>query len=99
MKKRVMATAVAACLIGVLGLLSPLAGGLFIGEAMAGAPVERIDVKSARDLVLSGEALLICSYTDETSESNRLDGAILMSELKNRLDRLPLNQMLIFYCE
>ncbi len=99
MKKRVMATAVAACLVWVLSLMSPLARGPFIGEAMAGAPVERTDVKNARDLVASGEALLICSYTDETCESKRLDGAIFMSELKNRLDNLPISQMLIFYCE
>jgi hypothetical protein len=99
MKNRAMATAVAVCLIWVLGLMSPLAGGAFIGKAMAGTPVERIDVEKARDLVESGEALLICSYNDKACKHKLLDGAILMSELEKRLDSLPISQMLIFYCE
>lgn len=86
-------------LIWISGLALLLTGGAWVGEGVADTPVERIGVEKARDLVESGEALLICSYNDETCKYKRLDGAILMSELKNRLDNLPISQMLIFYCE
>ena len=99
MKNRGKTTATAVQLIWILGLALILAGGAFVGEAMADTPVERIGVEKARDLVESGEALLICSYNDKTCKYKLLDGAILMSELEKRLDSLPISQMLIFYCE
>ena len=60
--------------------------------------VERIGPQETRDLVTSGQALLVCSYSDKRCKSILLDGALLRSELDNKIEELPMTQQIIFYC-
>lgn len=61
--------------------------------------VPRIEPRRARELVRSGEALLVCAYEDEQKcRSMALDGAITRNELERRKERLPRDQTLVFYC-
>jgi len=63
---------------------------------MTGTP--RVDPEEARRRVEAG-ALLICAYTDTAKcERVRLQGAITLPELEERLPSLPPDQDLIFYC-
>jgi len=64
---------------------------------MSEAP--RISVEEAHRKTNAGEALLICAYEDESRcEPIHLEGSITMSDLNQRLPRLPKEQQLIFYC-
>lgn len=58
----------------------------------------RIDVNTARERALRGEAVLVCAYRDEDKcEKLRLDGALTLQELEDRQDEL-VDQEIIFYC-
>ena len=59
----------------------------------------RISVEDARQKVTSGSALLVCAYDDdEKFKNNHLDGAISLSEFKDKLPSLSTQQEIIFYC-
>ena len=60
--------------------------------------VERIGPQETRNLVASGQALLVCSYSDERCKSILLEGALLKSELDEKIEGLPKTQQIIFYC-
>ena len=60
--------------------------------------VERIGPQETRDLVTSGQALLVCSYSDQRCKSILLEGALLRSELDEKMEELPKAQQIIFYC-
>ena len=60
--------------------------------------VERIGPQETRELVNSGQALLVCSYSDNRCKSNLLEGALLRSELDDKIKEMPMNQQIIFYC-
>ena len=60
--------------------------------------VKRISVEQARADVLSGKALLVCSYDDRRCEELLIKGAILKSELEAKLPSLSKDQEIIFYC-
>ncbi|HEX9818863.1 MAG TPA: ArsR family transcriptional regulator [Methylomirabilota bacterium] len=46
-----------------------------------------------------GRALLVCAYEDESKcQRMRLDGALTLRELQERLATLPRSQEIIFYC-
>jgi hypothetical protein len=60
--------------------------------------VERISPSEARAKTQSGEALLVCAYGDKKCKSRLLEGALLKSQLKERLASLPKEQEIIFYC-
>lgn len=63
------------------------------------AEVERISVEDARPKVQNGRALLVCAYDDEAKcASIRLEGSIIMRELRQMLPSLPKEQELILYC-
>ena len=63
------------------------------------AEVPRISPEDARRQVQSGRALLVCAYDDEAKCAQaRLEGAITMSELRQRLSALPRSQEVILYC-
>jgi hypothetical protein len=63
------------------------------------AEVPRISAEEARQRVQSGGALLVCAYDDEAKcGSMRLEAAIMMSELRERLPSLPKDQEIILYC-
>jgi hypothetical protein len=61
--------------------------------------VERVPVEAARGEVESGRALLVCAYDDEEKcRRLRLENAVSLHDLQRRVDSVPHNQTLIFYC-
>jgi hypothetical protein len=61
--------------------------------------VERVTVEDARREVEAGRALLVCAYDDaEKCRKLRLENAIALHDLQRRVDSVPHNQTLIFYC-
>lgn len=64
------------------------------------AEAQRITVAEAREKVLAGQALLVCAYANEASFARyHLDGAISLAEFKARVDTLPKDREIIFYCD
>ena len=56
-------------------------------------------VEQARREVEAGRALLVCAYDDESKcRELRLENAIALHDLQRRVESVPRNQMLIFYC-
>lgn len=76
---------------------------VFVGTASANytkseEAIVRINVEDAHKLVTSGQALLVCSYDDDKCKSKLFQGALLKSELETRVNSLPKDQNIIFYC-
>jgi rhodanese-related sulfurtransferase len=68
-----------------------------LDRLMAGL-AERIPASEARQHVRAG-ALLVCAYDDEEKcRQNRLEGSISLDEFKQRVESLPKERELIFYC-
>ena len=61
--------------------------------------VERVSVEKARREVESGRALLVCAYDEEEKYRRlRLENAVSLHDLQRRVESVPRNQTLIFYC-
>jgi hypothetical protein len=61
--------------------------------------IARISAEEARREVEAGRALLVCAYDDESKcRQLRLENAIALHDLQRRVDSVPHNQTLIFYC-
>ena len=61
--------------------------------------VERVSPEEARREVEAGRALLVCAYDDESKcRQLRLENAVTLQDLQRRVDSVPRNQALIFYC-
>ncbi len=61
--------------------------------------VPRIRVEEARRRVTAGEAVLVCAYDDEEKCGRfPLEGALTPRQLESRLDSIPKDRPLIFYC-
>jgi rhodanese-related sulfurtransferase len=59
----------------------------------------RVSPQEARQKVTAGSALLVCAYgSKEKFKKNHLQGAISYREFKSRLESLPKDQEIIFYC-
>jgi len=82
----------------MLGFLALIAGLPFASEMQEDKTIERIGPEKTRQLVQSGQALLVCAYDDDACSAKLLDGALLRSELDARLPTLPKSQTIIFYC-
>jgi hypothetical protein len=67
-------------------------------EAQDPAAIERISPEEARAEVQSGNAILVCAYSDKQCEGKMLEGAITRRELEERLPSLSKDQELILYC-
>ena len=67
-------------------------------QAKQDKSIDRIDAKETRQKVLAGEALLVCSYDDESCKNKMLEGAIFRSEFEEKLIGLSKDQEVIFYC-
>ena len=68
-------------------------------EPVTPESVERVSVEQARREVEAGRALLVCAYDDESKcRQLRLENAIALHDLQRRVDSVPRNQTLIFYC-
>jgi hypothetical protein len=59
---------------------------------------ERIDVAEARRKVTAGEAILVCAYDDARCDRLRLEGATTLPQLQARIDTIPKDREIIFYC-
>jgi len=68
------------------------------GKARETAEIDRISPEQARSKVQAGKALLVCAYSDFTCRKVMLEGALMKSELKQRLPSLSKDQEIIFYC-
>lgn len=63
------------------------------------AEVPRVAAETARRKLQNQEALLVCAYDDETKCNQiRLEGALTLGELRQRLTSLPKEQEIILYC-
>jgi hypothetical protein len=60
--------------------------------------IQRVSPEEAREWVESGQALLVCSYDDDTCKTLLLEGALLRSEFEAGLASTPKDQKIIFYC-
>jgi len=68
-------------------------------EQVTPESVERVSVEEARREVEAGRALLVCAYEDESKcRQMPLANAITLNDLQRRIDSVPRNQTLIFYC-
>jgi rhodanese-related sulfurtransferase len=59
---------------------------------------ERICVDEAWRKVSAGEVLLVCAYEDARCDRLRLEGATTLPQLQARLDTIPKDREIIFYC-
>ncbi len=63
------------------------------------AEVKRIPPAETHEKVKSGQALLVCAYSDaERCRNLHLEGAMPLQEFESGLDKVPKNQEIIFYC-
>ena len=61
--------------------------------------VNRIAPEDARQKVNAGSVLFVCAYDDnEKFMNNQLEGAISLDAFRAKLDHLPKDQEIIFYC-
>ena len=61
--------------------------------------VERVGVEEARPDVRAGRALLVCAYDDDKKCGKlRLEHSVSLHDLQRRVESVPRNQTLIFYC-
>lgn len=68
-------------------------------QGVSADAVERVSAEEARREVESGRALLVCAYDDEAKcRKLRLQNAVMLHDLQRRIDSIPHNQTLIFYC-
>lgn len=59
----------------------------------------RIPASVVREKTASGAALLVCAYDDDEKFSRfHLDGAIGLSEFKNRAGQIDKDMDIYFYC-
>jgi len=61
--------------------------------------VQRINAQEAHQHLERGNAILVCAYEDEAKcTQNHLAGAIHMDQFRARINLLPKDQEMIFYC-
>ncbi len=60
---------------------------------------ERVGAEEAHEELSVGNAILACAYADdEKCERLRLEGAISLNALRDRLPSLSKDQKIVFYC-
>jgi hypothetical protein len=85
-------------LVFVLSLTTAFVSISWASNTKEDKAIERISPEDARQLVESGQALLVCSYDDDSCKSKLVQGALLQSELEARLPSLSKETQIIFYC-
>lgn len=59
----------------------------------------RIEVDRARDMAMSGLAVLVCAYDDDDKcRGMLLEGAMTWNEFQHMLDQVDADQEIILYC-
>ena len=70
-----------------------------VKEVIKMKEVVRVAPEETYKKVESGKALLVCAYDDDAKfRSVQLKGALSFSELESKVEALPKNQEIIFYC-
>ncbi len=69
-----------------------------VNEVIQMTEVVRVTPEETYKKVESGKALLVCAYDDARFRLVQLKGALSFSELESKLESLPKNQEIIFYC-
>ena len=60
---------------------------------------KRISPKDAHGRLESGEALLVCAYSDEEMcKTMNLQGSISLQEFESRISSVSRDQEIVFYC-
>ena len=60
---------------------------------------ERIGAEEAHEELRAGNAILVCAYADdERCDRLRLEGAINLSDFRDRLTDLSKDKEIVFYC-
>ncbi|HTY23052.1 MAG TPA: rhodanese-like domain-containing protein [Desulfomonilaceae bacterium] len=60
---------------------------------------ERIGPQETHEKLKAGTAILVCAYdSDEKFRTLHLEGAISLSEFHSKVDSLPKDQEIVFYC-
>lgn len=85
-------------LVFVLSLTTMLVSTSWASYTKEDKAIGRISPEDAHQLVKSGQALLVCSYDDDSCKSKLIQGALLQSELEARLPSLSKETQIIFYC-
>jgi hypothetical protein len=63
------------------------------------AEILRVSPEEIYSQVKAGASLLVCAYdNEETCRSMRLEGAVSLGEFKTRVNQVPKDQEIIFYC-
>lgn len=76
------------------GFISFLLGGVLLAD------VERIGPQEAWQHLESDGALLVCAYDSEKKfQDNQLKRAISLDEFNSRIESIPKDRELIFYCD
>ncbi len=71
-----------------------------VKEVIQMTEVVRVTPEETYKKVESGKALLVCAYDDDAKfRLVQLKGALSFSELESKLESLPKNQEIIFYCD
>jgi rhodanese-related sulfurtransferase len=69
-------------------------------QEVAMAKHERVSPEGAKMKVKSAEALLVCAYKeDDKFRQMHLEGAVSYAEFKKKVDSLPKDREIIFYCD
>ena len=64
-----------------------------------GPPVRRVIPREVRARMEKGEPLLlVCAYDAKECRGTHLAGGITLEEFRERLDALPRDQEVVFYC-
>ncbi len=70
-----------------------------VNEVIQVTEVVRVTPEETYKKVESGKALLVCAYDDDAKfRLVQLKRALSFSELESKLESLPKNQEIIFYC-
>jgi len=70
-----------------------------MAQHLSSDAIERVSAGEARREVEAGRSLLVCAYDDENKcRQMRLANAVTLHDLQRRMDSIPRNQTLIFYC-
>jgi len=87
-----------AVIAGVLLMAACEATNQQISRGDTAMEAVRISPQDTYQQVISGKAILVCSYDKETCSKMMLEGAITHEEFQSKLPSISKSQPIIFYC-